>query len=85
MAQQPRFTEKAGEALAASQQYVLENGYSRYEPEHLLVALLAQEGGIVPLLLTKLGIDPIEPRAMAEQLGSRVPRAMGQSHASDAV
>ncbi|MGI8857081.1 MAG: Clp protease N-terminal domain-containing protein, partial [Thermomicrobiales bacterium] len=79
MAQQPRFTEKAGEALAASQQYVLENGYSRYEPEHLLVALLAQEGGIVPLLLTKLGVDPIAPRAMAEQLGNRVPRAMGQS------
>ncbi len=71
---QPRFTEKAGEALAASQQYVLENGYSRYEPEHLLVALLTQEGGIVPLLLTKLGIDPIEPRAMAEQMGDRVPR-----------
>ena len=76
---QPRFTEKAGEALAASQQYVLDHGYSRYEPEHLLVALLAQEGGIVPLLLTKLGVDPIEPRAMAEQLGSRVPRAMGQT------
>ena len=74
MAQQPRFTEKAAEALAASQQTVLENGYSRYEPEHLLVALLAQEGGIVPLLLTKLGIDPIEPRALAEQLGDRVPR-----------
>src|SRR5947209_17684943 len=73
---QPRFTEKAGEALAASQQYVRDNGYSRYEPEHLLVALLAQEGGIVPLLLTKLGIDPIEPRAMAEQLGSRVPRGI---------
>ncbi len=73
---QPRFTEKAGEALAASQQYVLENGYSRYEPEHLLVALLAQEGGIVPLLLTKLGVDPIEPRAMAEQFGSRVPRGI---------
>ena len=33
----------------------------------------------MPLLLTKLGVDPIEPRAMAEQLGSRVPRAMGQS------
>ncbi|MDQ6832361.1 MAG: AAA family ATPase, partial [Chloroflexota bacterium] len=76
---QPRFTEKAGEALATSQQYVLEHGYSRYEPEHLLVALLAQEGGIVPLLLTKLGVDPIEPRAMAEQFGSRVPRAMGQT------
>jgi ATP-dependent Clp protease ATP-binding subunit ClpB len=79
MAQQPRFTEKAGEALAASQQYVLEHGYSRYEPEHLLIALLAQEGGIVPLVLTKLGIDPIEPRAMAEQFGSRVPRGMGQA------
>jgi len=58
---------------------VLEHGYSRYEPEHLLVALLAQEGGIVPLLLTKLGVDPIEPRALAEQFGSRVPRAMGQT------
>src|SRR4051794_9204341 len=78
---QPRFTEKAAEALAASQQYVRENGYSRYEPEHLLVALLAQEGGIVPLLLTKLGVDPIEPRAVAEQMGSRVPRGIGGANA----
>ena len=74
---QRRLTEKAAEALAASQQYVIENGFSRYEPKHSLVALLAQEGGIVPLLLTKLDIDPIEPRAMAEQFGSRVPRAIG--------
>jgi ATP-dependent Clp protease ATP-binding subunit ClpB len=74
MAQQPRFTEKAAEALATSQQSVYENGYSRYEPEHLLVALLAQEDGIVPALVRKLGVDPLEVRAIAERLGDRVPR-----------
>jgi ATP-dependent Clp protease ATP-binding subunit ClpB len=74
MAQQPRFTEKAAEALATSQQSVYENGYSRYEPEHLLVALLAQEDGIVPALVRKLGVDPLELRAIAERLGDRVPR-----------
>ncbi len=70
---QPRFTEKAAEALAASQQYVVEQRFSRWEPEHLLTALLTQAGGIVPMLLQKLGIEPLEPRAMAERLGSRVP------------
>ncbi len=71
---QPRFTEKAGEALGASQQYVLAQRFARWEPEHLLVALLMQEGGIVRSLLEKLGVNPLEPQAVAEQLGERVPR-----------
>jgi len=71
---QPRFTEKAGEALASSQQYVLAQRFSRWEPEHLLVALLTQEGGIVPTLLDKLGVSPVEPLATAQRLGERVPR-----------
>src|SRR6478672_8505445 len=50
MAQQPRVTEKAAAALAASRQLVMENRYSRDEPDHLLVALLAQEGGIVGMV-----------------------------------
>jgi len=71
---QPRFTEKAGEALGASQQYVLAQRFARWEPEHLLVALLMQEGGIVRSLLEKLGVNPTEPQAIAERLGERVPR-----------
>ncbi len=73
---QPRFTEKAGEALAASQQYVLSQRFSRWEPEHLLAALVGQEGGIVPQLLEKLGVNAAEVGATAQRLGERVPKIL---------
>ena len=53
------------------------------EPEHLLVALLAQEGGVVPQVFLKLGINPTALLAEAEAEVDKLPRL--SSPGSDAV
>jgi len=42
---QERFTEQAQEALAASQQIAMQFKHSQWDVEHVLLALLVQEGG----------------------------------------
>src|SRR5439155_12168887 len=52
-----RLTEKARAALVAAQELADAQQHSQVEPEHLLVTLLEQEGGIVPELVRQLGAD----------------------------
>ena len=52
------FTEKSQEAVIRAQQLAEELNNSQVEPEHLLAALIEQEGGVVPLVLERLGADP---------------------------
>jgi len=51
-----RFTQKSQEAIINSQNIAEHNGNSEVEPEHLLLALLEQEDGVVPQVLTKLNL-----------------------------
>ena len=44
------YTEKAQEALLKAQSIAVENGNSQIDPEHLLHALLTQEGGMTPAI-----------------------------------
>jgi ATP-dependent Clp protease ATP-binding subunit ClpB len=53
-----RFTEKAQEALQHAQKLAFERKSPEIDTDHLLLSLIGQEGGIVPRLLTKLGIEP---------------------------
>ena len=53
-----KFTLKAQEAVQASQEIADKHNHQAMEPEHLLTVLLNQEGGIVPSILQKLGVDP---------------------------
>ncbi len=54
---QERFTEQAQEALAASQQLVMQYHHSQWDVEHMLLALLQQERGLVGNILKELGVD----------------------------
>ena len=54
------FTEKAQEALAASQQLAERSNHAQIEPEHLLVALAEQTAGVVPEVLRKMGANPAD-------------------------
>ena len=71
------FTEKAQEAINATPRLAATLSHAQAEPEHLLVALIEQSGGIVPALLQKLG-QPASTIATAlkDQLG-RLPKAHG--------
>ena len=53
-----KFTEKAQGAVVAAQELARSHNHSEIEPEHLLLALMDQEGGITPQILRKLEADP---------------------------
>ncbi len=53
-----KLTEKSQEALIAAQNHARENGHSQIDVEHLALALIQQQGGIVPSILTALGVQP---------------------------
>src|SRR6202140_1490028 len=57
-----RFTERSQEALTAAQQAAQQLQHPAVEPDHLLLALLEQEDGLVPALLRRLEGAP-EPMA----------------------
>ncbi len=50
-----KLTEKAQEAIVAAQRLAESKGNTQLEPEHLLDALVTQEGGIVPAVLEQAG------------------------------
>jgi ATP-dependent Clp protease ATP-binding subunit ClpB len=53
-----RFTERSQEALQAAQQAAAALQNATIEPDHLLLALLNQEDGLVPSLLQRLEVAP---------------------------
>ena len=72
-----KFTEKAQEAVIAAQSLAAEMNHAQMEPEHLLVTLAEQQGGVVPSVLRKLNVDPSELAAAGRAYLSRQPRAHG--------
>ena len=75
--QADRFTIKSQEALAAAQRIAGARGNPQLEPQHLLVALLEQEGGIVVPVLRSAGADPERVRRTANEALDAVPAARG--------
>ena len=52
-----KFTQKSMEAVNDSQKLVYDYGNQEIQEEHLLLALLQQDDGLIPKLLEKMGID----------------------------
>jgi ATP-dependent Clp protease ATP-binding subunit ClpB len=70
-----KLTEKAQAAIVAAQRAAEEVHHTQLEPEHLLHALVTQEGGVVPAVLEKLGIQPASlSQQLAASLGA-LPRS----------
>ena len=72
-----KLTVKAQEALQAAQTRADREGHQQIEPEHLLVALVEQEEGVVGALLTKLGARPETIRRETEAELRRFPKVTG--------
>ena len=51
------FTQKTLEAVQTAQSMVQENRNSYITPEHLLYALVDQDGGLIPTLFKRMGVD----------------------------
>src|SRR5215468_6211292 len=79
-----KLTVKAQEAIAASRDVAMSMHHAEVRPEHLLVALLEQEGGVVPRILAKIGADPRVVRADLDRAFEKFPRARGAALDIDA-
>src|SRR5262245_42174025 len=72
-----KLTEKAREAVIAAQGFAGEQNHAEVTPEHLLVALVEQSGGIVPSIVRKLALDPARVAAEARSLIKSLPQTFG--------
>jgi ATP-dependent Clp protease ATP-binding subunit ClpB len=64
-----KLTVKAQEALQAAQELGARSGQQQIEPLHMLWALVAQGDGVVPRLLSKLGV---QPEVLAREVERRI-------------
>jgi ATP-dependent Clp protease ATP-binding subunit ClpB len=72
-----KLTIKAQEAFSSAQGDAITRGNPELTPDHLLVALLDQEGGVAPRILEKSGANAGEVRAAAEAPLGALPRIEG--------
>jgi ATP-dependent Clp protease ATP-binding subunit ClpB len=72
-----RLTQRSREALQDAQARAVRMGQTEVDGEHVLLALLEQQGGIVAPLLAQAGADPDAVRADLEADLSRRPRVTG--------
>jgi ATP-dependent Clp protease ATP-binding subunit ClpB len=80
-----RYTEKMQEALRSAQTKALRYGNQQVDVEHVLAALLEQEGGLAASILNKADI-PVEPLKMRlEQELNKLPKVSGASGAPEQI
>jgi len=71
---QERFTEQAQEALALSQELVRQYHHNQWDAEHILLALLQQEKGLVGDILRELGVNVEAVRRQVEAVLEKAPK-----------
>jgi ATP-dependent Clp protease ATP-binding subunit ClpB len=74
-----RLTEKTQEALHAAQSEALRRGNQQVDVEHLLAALLSQEGGLAASILKRAGANIEAVGARLDQDLDRLPKVSGGS------
>ena len=72
-----KFTQKAQAAVLEAQSLAEQSRAATVEPEHLLYALIHQEGGVVPSLLARIGADVDGVSRSIDQALAALPRAQG--------
>src|SRR2546421_4705941 len=80
-----RFTIKAQEALAAAQKLAGARRNPEVAPQHVLVSLLEQEGGIVVPVLQRAGADPEGVRRQANEALDALPTVTGDATQAPAL
>ena len=77
-----KFTQKSLEAIQDANALYNEYGNAEMGQEHLLLALLHQDGGLIAQLMTKMGIDPNNLERQTRQAVEKLPRVSGGRDAS---
>jgi ATP-dependent Clp protease ATP-binding subunit ClpB len=80
-----RYTEKLQEAIRAAQSIAVQHGNQQIDTEHLLLALLDQEGGLAPSIFNKADIRVEALRTRVQQEVGRLPKVSGSAGGPDQV
>ena len=72
-----KFTKKSLEALQSAESIAIENQNMQVMPEHLTYALVDQDGGLIPSLMKKAGIDVDNLLAMLDGAIQKIPAVSG--------
>jgi len=80
-----RFTEKLQEAVRTAQSIAVQHGNQQIDTEHLMLALLDQEGGLAPSILNKADIRVDALRTRVQQEVDRMPKVSGAGGGPDQV
>jgi ATP-dependent Clp protease ATP-binding subunit ClpB len=72
-----RWTQKTTEAFNAAVESARTHNHPEVGPEHLLLAMLGQEGTVVFPVLQKIGLAPAQLRARTQEALDRLPKAFG--------
>ncbi len=70
-----RFTERAQDAAARAYEILQRYGHNQVDTEHILMALLEQNDGVVPQLLETLKVDPAAIRTRLDEILQASPKA----------
>ena len=80
-----KFTEKLQEAVRAAQTKAVSYGNQQIDIEHLIAALLEQDGGLAPSILHKADIKVETVKARLEQEIQKIPKVSGSGGSPDQV
>ena len=80
-----RFTEKLQEAVKAAQSKTVQHGHQQIDVEHLLLALLEQDGGLASSILSRAGVQPELLRDRIEQELEKLPKVSSSTGAADQI
>jgi len=72
-----KFTIKAQEATVEAQRIAEEKGHQEIGVEHLLLALIRQDEGVVSPVLQKIGVNPSAVGSQAEAATDKLPKVSG--------
>ena len=80
-----QFTQKSVAAIQAAQSLAVEHGNQQIEQAHLLLALLQDDQGLVPQLLTAMGTAVSNFTENVQALVERLPKVSGGGREADKV
>ncbi len=80
-----QFTQKSLEAIQSAQNIATQHGNQQIEQPHLLLALVDQEGGFIPQLLTNMGLTVESFRAAVRHEVEILPKVSGSGREADKV
>ena len=75
------YTQKSLEAVQSAQNLARSHNHQELHPVHLLLAMLRQDGGLIPQLLRKMEVSPESLAAAADQELRKIPSVTGSREA----